>query len=62
MRYIFVGFYLYEPTYPPVALNNTISLVILATLKVAKKNITWVIDTMNVFKMLFVVHTSINDN
>lgn len=61
MRYIFVDFYLYEPTYPPVALNNTISLVILATLKVAEKT-TWVIDTMNVFKLLFVVHTSINDN
>lgn len=61
MRYIFVDFYLYEHTYPPVALNNTISLVILATLKVAEKT-TWVIDTMNVFKLLFVVHTSINDN
>lgn len=60
--YIFVDFYLYEFIYLFVVLNNIIFLVIFVILKVVEKNIIWVIDMMNVFKMLFVVYISINDN
>lgn len=59
--YIFVDFYLYEFIYLFVVLNNIIFLVIFVILKVVEK-IIWVIDMMNVFKLLFVVYISINDN